>query len=332
MTHCNNPASSRLAMLATALALGACAMNGGAADHCDMAHITDLKLERHGQGFYTTVGINAKPVLMRVDTGSELNLIRARDARALGLTFRGFQTVEIHGVGGLRSANYAEAHDVRLGEAHGSDLDLVAVDEIPAPEPVAGILGMDFLYSYDIDLDFVGGRLRLYKALHGCSTPQAVISGPLYEVDLVQYETRSTTDPNFLPSRRLSPAIAVTVNGVKLRALVDTGADHTFMFRNSAARAGISQNQLAGAVTARGVGPRAIRGDVRIGAPVTIGDLTISNMPIVVGDQRSDSETGVDVLLGNDFLTRVHVWISHSSNALILQFPPTASPEGYSGT
>jgi hypothetical protein len=33
----------------------------------------------------------------------------------------------------------------------------------------------------------------------------------------------------------------------------------------------------------------------------------------------------VDVLLGEDFISRVHLWISYSSHTLIMQYPPKPS-------
>jgi hypothetical protein len=73
-----------------------------------------------------------------------------------------------------------------------------------------------------------------------------------------------------------------------------------------------------------GIGAQPVAADVRIGAPLVIGDLTIMNMPIIVADQRRLPDT--DILLGFDFVTRVHLWISHSSNTLIMQYPPVATP------
>jgi hypothetical protein len=75
---------------------------------------------------------------------------------------------------------------------------------------------------------------------------------------------------------------------------------------------------------AHGVGPRLVKAETRISAPVVIGDLTLSNMPVDVVDQRH--MRNVDMVLGIDFLTRVHVWVSRSSDAVVMQYPPQATP------
>ncbi len=55
-----------------------------------------------------------------------------------------------------------------------------------------------------------------------------------------------------------------------------------------------------------------------------IGDATVLNLPVQVADQPRIGD--VDMLLGADFLERVHIWISHSSHTLVIQSPPLISP------
>ncbi len=55
-----------------------------------------------------------------------------------------------------------------------------------------------------------------------------------------------------------------------------------------------------------------------------VGELEILRLPVVLVDQNIPS--GTDMLLGLDFIKRVHVWISYSSNSLIIQYPPRPSP------
>jgi hypothetical protein len=47
-------------------------------------------------------------------------------------------------------------------------------------------------------------------------------------------------------------------------------------------------------------------------------------MPVEIVDQRSDEDA--DMLLGLDFLSRVHVWLSFSSRTLVMQYLPEPSP------
>ncbi len=72
-----------------------------------------------------------------------------------------------------------------------------------------------------------------------------------------------------------------------------------------------------------------------------IGDLVLRDVPVRIIDQANPGTDArfvsllldnrfapasvADVLLGADFLRRVHVWISHSSQLLVMQYPARAS-------
>jgi predicted aspartyl protease len=300
-----------LCAMAACLALAACA---AAADRqsCEIAHVTDLKLARRGHAFYTIMTINGRGADVLFDTGSAESLISETTARRLGLHVDDSGMNYIVGVGGSRNTGTARSREVRLGDAHGEMLSVATIADAAVPAGGDGVLGMNFLYGFDMDLDFWGNRIRLYKALSGCGAPRAVLAEPLYSVDLVSM------------AYELSPTVMVSINGAHLRAVIDTGAGHSLIFRDSARRAGFSADAPLRTAELSGFGPRRVQGEIRVSAPVVIGDLTVTNMPLVVADQRHPG--GVDMLLGYDFVTRVHVWVSHSSGTVIMQFPPHASP------
>jgi predicted aspartyl protease len=106
--------------------------------------------------------------------------------------------------------------------------------------------------------------------------------------------------------------------------VIDTGAPHTVIFRDTARLANLLEGDVLQAGTITGVGTRNVHADLRLSAPVVIGDLTVMNMPVVVADQRHPS--GVDMLLGYDFVTRTHLWIARAAKMLIMQYPPRATP------
>ncbi len=56
-----------------------------------------------------------------------------------------------------------------------------------------------------------------------------------------------------------------------------------------------------------------------------MGDLVFGNMKVAVLDEAAGDDT--DMLLGADFQTKVHLWISYSSHTLIMQYPPRASKQ-----
>jgi hypothetical protein len=56
-----------------------------------------------------------------------------------------------------------------------------------------------------------------------------------------------------------------------------------------------------------------------------VGDLTFNHFPVEIIDAFTPQK--FDMVLGTDFMTKVHVWISYSSRTLILQYPPLPSPK-----
>ncbi len=58
---------------------------------------------------------------------------------------------------------------------------------------------------------------------------------------------------------------------------------------------------------------------------ISFGEVALHNMPVTVVDQHSAGDH-IDMIIGMDILARMHVWISFSTNTLVLQYPPAATP------
>ena len=262
------------------------------------------------------------PVLF--DTGASDNLITESTARRLGMSVHVSGHSYVEGIGGRSQAGEATSQHVSLGDAHGEDLKFSTVPDGMNFDEADGLLGMSFLHDFDLDLDIWGQRIGLYKAFGPCDAPYSAMAQPLYDVDLIKPSV--DRDPLREEGQEvdISPAVTVVINGVALHGEVDTGSFRTTVFRDSARRAGLLSGEAIESGTLSGVGSRAIRGDVRISAPIVIGDFTLLNVPVVVADQKH--LPGVDILLGYDFVTRIHLWISQSSNTLIMQYPPRPTP------
>ena len=125
-----------------------------------------------------------------------------------------------------------------------------------------------------------------------------------------------------------SPRIPVMIGGVRLEALIDSGAPENFLFRPMASRLAAAAGALRAGRRhghAFGIGPEAVRAQEEVAADVAVGDsLHVQNMPLVALDQ--DGPGSVDLILGLAFLARVHVWISHSDGQIVMQYPPRPTP------
>ena len=283
---------------------------------CKLGLATTLPFRVARGHIYVDVVINGKTSNFMFDTGDEFTMLTTDAVRRLGLTSEDlFGYAE--GIGGARQVGRTMTHRVQLGSLKGGDFPLLVADMKmePTSPPADGILGMDFLALYDIDLDWATRRISLFRKLQGCTKPGAALAQPLYAVPM-------------LPSEFNHPAIRfpVTLDGQVFTAELDTGTYHTALFRRAARRLGLTKTALAADPHAhiQGVGPRAVEEASHVFGSVGIGDLTLKNTKIAVVDQPLGD---VDVLVGLAFMTKVHVWISNSSHALILQYPPLPSPK-----
>jgi clan AA aspartic protease (TIGR02281 family) len=303
--------------------LAAC-QGGGEPGHCDLVHVTDLPITVKHRKFFTAIKVNGQDLPVIFDTGAAENIIPESTARRLGMSVHVSGYDYIEGIGGTAQTGVAKSQDVSIGEAHGEKLKFTTVPDGMNFYEANGLLGMNFLNDFDLDLDFWGQKIGLYRAIGTCDAPYTAMAQPLYAVDLST--PPADHDPLRDPGQMIdiSPAVTIRINGVALRAEVDTGSFQTTIFRDSARRAGLLNSETIASGKLSGAGPHDVNADLRMSAPILIGDLTLLNVPVVVADQRHMQ--GVDMLLGYDFVTRIHIWVSKSSNSLIMQYPPQPTP------
>ena len=304
----------RYSLAVVLLSLSGC---GNGSQHCKIGRATTLDLQAEDGHIYTTAMLNGVTLHMVVDTGAALTTVTkaSADRMGLGLTYAG----QMSGLGGHADAYTFNTRSFQIGALSGTHFALAVADTGSHDENAFadGLLGADFLAAYDLDLDIPEAKATLFKVVSGCNAPVAVLDQPLYYAPL--YKPADSYD--------VRPMVRVQVGQTRFVALIDSGAANTVMFRNAARRIGLNMNDLQHEthIASGGIGPRRVEGIVHAFPPITIGEITLSHLPVAILDQRTD-EDGVDMLLGMDFLSRVHAWISFSSTTLIMQYPPKASP------
>ncbi len=282
-----------------------------------MGRATALPLRFNGQHLFVDTILNGVPTNMIFDTGAQETTLTSQAAARLHLVLEPHGTAE--GIGGSQSGYQFVAKTFQLGTLHGRHLAMMASDMggVGGHANVDGLLGDNFLAAYDLDLDLPDHKAILYTGLEGCSSPTVFLSGDLYTLRMTD-----SYNPN---DHR--PRVQVQVGGKTLTALVDSGAPHSAIFRGGAHRIGLrlADLKLDPHFRLGGVGPGRPEAVRHVLTPVTIGDLTVQNMPAAIVDQGNLGED--EMLLGLDFLMRVHTWFSFSSHTLVMQFPPRSSPK-----
>jgi len=300
------------ALMLLTLALAGCATDV----KCRIGWGTDLPLRMVRHHLVTAVEINGQPADMMLDTGAFGTLLTREAVLRMHLPTPEWTSAEARGIGGSRSLSVLQTAQFKLGRLHGRDLHFGVFDSprVLRSSQVDGVLGMDLMSQFDIDLDLPEHKVILYRAQGGCGHPTAVLEEPLFLLPMVQ------------DGHERSVVVQVSIAGKRLRALLDSGADSNIIFRSAAHRLGLDDSALAGDRVSQGggIGPRAVQYRRHVMEQVTVGDLAIRNMPVEISQERGDGET--DMILGLDFFLRVHVWMSFSSHAVVLQFPPKPSP------
>ena len=298
--------------------LAACLLAGCApTTECSLARVTDLPLDLENGHLVTSVEINGSPARMVVDTGSFGTVLTREGIARLHLPRPDWvYGAGVTGIGGSRSFGTLSTATFKLGAMHGEDLQFGALDGKGVMGDLAadGILGMDLLGQVDVDFDWPDHKLILYRAVKGCRLANAALDPPLYKLPMVPHDEDRT------------PLVSVEIAGKRLQALLDSGSPVTALYRRTARRIGLQKTDLTASETGTtgGIGPDDVRTWRHVVAPVAVGDITISNMPVDILDQRSEGPD--DMILGLDFFSRVHLWLSFSSQTVIMQFPPKSSP------
>lgn len=291
---------------------------------CRMSPVSRLPFTPAHGHLLVSVDFNEKPAEMIFDTGAFSTLITPDAAARLQLAHmrgeltggpiaNGGMIATMGGVGGGRSAMAVTARTIDVGGLKARNFNLFAADI--GTSFADGLLSIDLISKYDVDLDFPENQIILYYPIGNCSAPSAFLEGPLYAAPLLPFGT----------DRR--PRIKLSIGGQDVIALVDTGATHSVIFRRAAARLGLDLQSLADTdrhVRVGGIGAKTLDAITHVFPSVTIGDLSIENMHVDIVNDRSMGDD-VEILLGNNFQRAVHLWISYSSGTLIMQAPPRPS-------
>ena len=309
---------------------------------CSLGMVASMPLTYERGHFVFAADINNHDANLVLDTGSFATTLNLAATDKLGV--RVGQAGEVEGIGGTQTLYRGTASRMRFGglEADGMMLGAAALWDPKRFPNWDGLFGMNMMAAYDVDLDFTGHKASLFLPQGDCRKPAVTLQQPLYAVPLISIVHDRQT------------VLAVTLDGHRMKALLDTGTPRTTLYRHSAQRIGLDLSALSATsnMTVRGVGTLDVPAMKHVFPTVVIGSLTLHDMPIDIVAQRStgvdrhhtgsliesdtddangdtaggDDPGGEDMLLGADFMQAVHVWISHSSQTLIMQYPPKPSP------
>ena len=293
-----------LTALAASLSLGPAAA-------CTLTSLTTVPLTIVGSRLYVPVSMNETPGLFMLDTGSQQTVMTgAFGAQShVGLDrHAGRETIS--GVGGRETLPINMAHVRRI------DVGKIAFNDWEFPVLAAeagglggiehdGVLGMDFLHYFDIEIDLAAGTLTIWR-LSDCKDIHPEWKGDYDSIPLKHTARQKVTMPIFIDNAFLDVEF-------------DTGAGGAWLTHDAAAKAGATDAMLAkdSEAGAGGFGGHvpAVRHRFQL---LLVGSGQFPN-PTIVVERETSGRDYADGLVGWRFLNARKIWISYATDTLFVQ-------------
>jgi predicted aspartyl protease len=293
-----------LAVAAGGLCRGAAAAEGG----CVAPREAELVLRLLRDVPLITVAINGKPATLVLDTGAQETVLSAAAAARLGLAAHYEYPRRIGALGGAITSGVAATSSFAAGgidiSGFGVMIGSVALPDLEGIQP-DGMLGADFLANFAADLDLPGGRLTLHR-------PQCLTAEPNWRPPFATIAAnRSLHGHLFFP---------VTLDGRRLYAFIDTGAQRSVIDRDAALALGLTAAELdhGPATTLRGASAAMVAANLHRFARLQIGDITVRDPVLGV---TALGLIDADIILGEDFIEPRRVWLSYDPPRIFLKIP-----------
>lgn len=299
----------RIAM-AAALVLAPSGAQAAADTTCQVSKLLELKITMEGLGPMTTVGINGHDERFMVDSGAFFSSISSGKAAELGLHLQPLSNgFVVKGVGGEMHPSLAVVKTVDLVGVPLRNINfIVGGGEVGNG---AGLLGQNVLGIGDVEYDLAHGAIRLLRA-KDCKGAVPAYWSAGRTVSTVTIDARSVEHPHTIGT--------VTVNGVKMRAVFDTGAGRSVMSLAAAAKLGLKPG---------GAGVRQAGSATGIGSH-SVAVYVIPIDSIKLGDQEEIRRTHIqattvdltdaDMLIGADFFLSHRVYVANGLHKLFFTY------------
>jgi predicted aspartyl protease len=297
---------------AASLILSSSALAAGDAGSCRYVPVAKVPIDYSPATRRASIagGINGKPVRLMIDTGDYETHLVPGTAERLGLALD--QTGKhIFGSGGTSVLYATRLKDFAIGEKHFGKTTMQVIGSVVGKLGYDGLVGDDFLLQMDLELSLADKYIQFLSATDCGDTYLAYWDKNAMEVPFSGMEGRTR-----------KPYVSVELNGVKLRAILDTGAPRTSVSRDAAARAGITPDS-AGVTKLRnsgGVGTEFVQNWKARFDSFAIGDETIKNANLIVREDPPEGRRPYDVILGVDFLRAHRILFAMSQQKLYISY------------
>jgi len=315
-----NPVKLALAALLAGVALDVAA-SGSSFAACSLSPVLQLPVTMVDGRPMVSAKVNGVEARFAVSSGYYFNFLSRRRAAQLGLSIFKYTEPGMHGVEGAEDEEFAAI-------AKTLTLPGMTVPSVPFMVQAAdfsgdavGMLGQNTFSSGDVEYDFAGGAINVYKA-EGCADDPMVFWAKKAAYSVIGVERQDDSQPFILAT--------AFVNGQPLRVMFLTDARRSVLTRDAAHKLGLD---LGGA-------DKADWTAAAIGS-FKIGDEEIHNTHLLVSPHSSAYYGGyADLYLGADFFKSHHLYLSRGQRKLYFTYnggkvfsldTPTTASDDYGG-
>jgi hypothetical protein len=309
-----------------ALLLASLALAGPAWSACQLTRVAEIPLAVAGSRPLINGQINGQKVALLADTGTTRSTVLRSAAIRMKLHEMQLQGMAFYGVGGPTTPTYVQLDELKLGDLPARNFSMLVTGE-GRSDDAAALIGADLWAKWDDEIDLAHNVIRLIKPA-GCTGDQIIYfwKGP--------YSVAKMLIPGTLGDQFIVP---VNIDGVTLRAQLDTGSARSMITRQGFRTLGRPWPIGAGdddqAHEISGLGKNRVPSMVVQFKAFTFDQETIANPKIMVADifgadkvvrlgslAPQDVARFPDMILGADFFLAHKVMISNSQRKVYIAF------------
>lgn len=315
--------TSRRAFAPVLILAGLALAAPGADARCRLQKVATLEVSLDQHAPLVKGSIEGKPVDMLLDTGAQFTVLTRRTADRLGLVL-GATAASYVGIGGESRAYRTRVDSISFGPIKWGATWLHVTHDSEAISGFGALIGANLLFQRDVELHFAEGQVRLF-APEGCD--DAFIGYWSRNASVVAIEP--------YPPGDLRAVVKVELNGKPMRALVDSGATHSFLDLGAARRLGLDPVRDGAVPDAHAVGlgkRRMASWELRLDS-FAVADEVVKNPVLTVLDTKAAAQADIntwamsdalkdapELVLGADFLRAHRVLLSVSQRLMYFSY------------
>jgi tetratricopeptide (TPR) repeat protein/predicted aspartyl protease len=276
---------------------------------CQVSKIAELPVTLVGGRAMVDAKFGTRDAHFIVDSGAFYSTLSRASAAEFGLTLTPAPAwFRLRGIGGDSSVSFAQAKNFSLA---GIAIPRVGFIVGGSDTGTAGLLGQNILALVDAEYDLPHSAVRLMqvKGCGGVALAYWTAGKPFSTISLERGES-GPWKPHIVGT--------VLVNGVKMRAMFDSGAPNTMITLAAAKRAGITPASpgVEPVDSSSGLGSRQVPTWLAKFDTINLGGEIVSHPRFRIADTQFDA----DMLIGIDFFRTHRMFVSNANHQLFMTY------------